>query len=312
MVEAIKAIGLTKYYGKIKALENVNLSIKQGECYVLLGPNGAGKTTCLKILTGVNSPTKGRAFIYGYDIMKERKKIKNLIAVMEQFPMLDPLLSVYENLKFFCMLHKVHNYRNKIYEMMEKLNLIRIKDRKAWFLSGGEVRRLQLARVLILNPKIMFLDEPTLGVDVMGKQTIWEIIKEKNREGITVFLNTNDLTEAENLAHTIGFLNQGNLLKEGSLFDLRKEMSEIVIEIKIKGEIYSLEKLNKCEKIKKKSEKKDMVEIYVDKENFKEVMFLINNIFQNNIEGINTRELNLSEIFAKITSKNEGNNLART
>jgi len=314
MVKAIEAIRLTKYYGKIQALKDVNLNIKEGECYVLLGPNGAGKTTTLKILTGVLFPTEGKAFIYGHDVIKEKRKIKNLIGVMEQFPMLDPFLSVYENLKFFCMLHKLHDYKSKIYEIMEKLNLIRIKDKKAWFLSGGEIRRLQLARALILNPKIMFLDEPTLGIDIMGKQIIWDIIKEKNQKGTTVFINTNDLVEAENLAHTIGFLEGGVLLKEGNLFDLRKEMSGMVIELKVKEIKRELiEKINKYNNIKKINERKDIVEIYIEKENLKEIISLINFIFdKNNIEGINTRELNLSEIFAKIASKNESNTLARS
>ena len=207
----IETFGLSKIYhlkGKdknIKALEDVNISIKKGEIFGLLGPNGAGKTTFIQILTTLLHPTSGYALIDGYHLIKEAKNVKSKVALMLESDMLYYRLTAYDNLKFFCKLYKVSNYQQKINDMVKLLGIEDWLGQYVEHLSSGMKMKLALARTLLLERDILFLDEPTLGLDVKTVNLFIEIIK--NVES-TVIFTSHDLSVVEKLCDRIAFINE--------------------------------------------------------------------------------------------------------
>ena len=223
--KAIEAIDLRKTYElkgqnkKIIALNNINLSVKEGEIFGLLGPNGAGKTTLIQIFTSLISPTSGIARISGYNVLKSPTHVKSNIALMLDNKMLYNRLTAYNNLKFFCKLYKVPNYNDKIYKIVEEFGLTKWLGQYAENFSSGMKMKLALCRTLLLGRKILFLDEPTLGLDVKSIRFIVNKIKALDA---TVFITSHDMNVIEKMCSSIGFLNQGNLVKIGTQQDIRK------------------------------------------------------------------------------------------
>ena len=222
---AIKTVGLTKKYGDIIAVNNLNLEIKNGEIFSLLGINGAGKTTAIRMLTCLTKSTSGDAIIKGNSINKDENKIKQIIGVSPQETAIAPNLTVKENLELICGLHgfKKAEKENRTKELAEKFNLRDVLLRKAGKLSGGWQRRVSIAMALISKPDILFLDEPTLGLDVIARSELWDIIKALRTE-TTVILTTHYMEEAEALSDRIGIISNGKLLVVGTADEL-KEMT---------------------------------------------------------------------------------------
>ena len=208
-----------KNYKSKKALDNVCLSIKQGELFGLLGVNGAGKTTLIKILCGLTRKTSGTITINNFNIDKEIDKIKEIIDISPQETSVANNLTVKENLEFFANIYN-NNDANTINEIVDIFNLNEVLNQRAKTLSGGYKRRLSIAIALISKPKILFLDEPTLGLDVFARRELWNIIK-KLQKNITIILTSHYLEEIENLCDRVAILSNGKLLKTGTIEEIK-------------------------------------------------------------------------------------------
>ena len=212
-MDAIKIIGLTKKYKDVTAVDNLSLTVNEGELFSLLGVNGAGKTTTIKMLSCLTKPTDGDAFLLGKSIVTDTNDIKALIAVSPQETAVAPGLSVLENLELICGVHGfLKSVRDeKIKELTELLGLDSVINKKAGKLSGGWQRRLSIAMALISEPRILFLDEPTLGLDVIARSELWDIISSLKGK-VTIILTTHYMEEAEALSDRIAIMKDGKLL----------------------------------------------------------------------------------------------------
>ena len=221
-MEAIKAIGLVKQYGDIRAVDGLDLEIEEGELFALLGVNGAGKTTTIKMLSCLTRPTEGDAVVCGHSVVSEPEQVKRLIGVSPQETATAPGLSVRENLGLICGIYGFSKEKTaeKIEELSEKLSLHSVLDRRAGKLSGGWQRRLSIAMALISEPKILFLDEPTLGLDVIARHELWDLIRGLSGR-VTIVLTTHYMEEAEMLSDRIGIMKDGRLLAIGTAEELK-------------------------------------------------------------------------------------------
>ncbi|MBR5223209.1 MAG: ABC transporter ATP-binding protein [Clostridia bacterium] len=218
---AIQTGNLTKKYKEITAVDGINLKINQGELFSLLGTNGAGKTTTIKMLSTLILPTDGKIKIRGLDIIKDRQKIKELLNVSPQETAIAPNLSVKENLEFMAGVYQISKRQEKINELIEIFKLDEVLNQKAKTLSGGWQRKVSIAISLINEPEILFLDEPTLGLDVIARRELWTVIE--NLKGkITIILTTHYMEEAESLSDKIGIMSKGKLIAVGTSGELIK------------------------------------------------------------------------------------------
>ena len=221
---AIKATDLVKQYQDVTAVNGLDLEIEQGELFCLLGVNGAGKTTAIKMLTCLTAPTKGEALVGGCSITREPEKVKRIIGVSPQETAVAPNLTVEENLAFVGGIHGFSKEKTgrKIQELTSLLGLEPVLKRKAGKLSGGWQRRVSIAMALISEPRILFLDEPTLGLDVIARHDLWELIRALKGE-ITIILTTHYMEEAEALSDRVGILKDGRLLALGTADALKQK-----------------------------------------------------------------------------------------
>ena len=220
---AIRTMELTKRYKDLTAVDRLNLEIRPGELFSLLGVNGAGKTTAIKMLSCLTKPTGGDALVGGYSITKEPERVKGLIGVSPQETAVAPNLTVEENLGLICGIHgfSKEKTKEKIRELDGQFALDGVLQRKAGKLSGGWQRRVSIAMALISEPQILFLDEPTLGLDVMARHDLWETIQAlKGR--VTMILTTHYMEEAEALSDRIGIMKNGRLLAVGTAEELKE------------------------------------------------------------------------------------------
>ena len=218
---AIETNKLTKKFKEKIAVNGINLKINEGELFALLGTNGAGKTTTIKMLSTLILPTDGEIKINGLDIIKDRQKIKEIINVSPQETAIAPNLSVKENLEFMAGVYQIPNKEEKINELVKMFKLEEVLNQKAKTLSGGWQRKVSIAIALINEPKILFLDEPTLGLDVIARKELWNVI-EKLKGKITIILTTHYMEEAESLSDIIGIMAKGNLVDVGTAKELIK------------------------------------------------------------------------------------------
>ena len=223
---------LTKVYGEVKAVEDLNLVVHPGEIFGFLGPNGAGKTTTIRVLTTLTKPTSGHAWVNGLDVLKEPFKVKETIGVVQQHLSLDRDLTVRENMELHARLHhlKSSERRQRITELLDYVELTTQSNRIVEGLSGGMKRRLMVARALIHRPKLLFLDEPTVGLDAQTRRRLWELIRYMNHDGATVFLTTHYIEEAEALCGRVGIIHQGHLIALGSPLELRQRLGLVTVE----------------------------------------------------------------------------------
>lgn len=219
---AIETQKLTKIFKEKTAVNGINLKINEGELFALLGTNGAGKTTTIKMLSTLILPSSGKIKIEGLDIIKDRQKIKEILNVSPQETAIAPNLSVKENLEFMAGVYQIQNKKEKINELVKMFKLEEVLNQKAKTLSGGWQRKVSIAIALINEPKILFLDEPTLGLDVISRKELWNII-EKLKGKITIILTTHYMEEAETLSDRIGIMSKGNLIDVGTAEELIKK-----------------------------------------------------------------------------------------
>lgn len=223
---------LTKKYNKIKVVDNLDLEICSGEIFGFLGPNGAGKTTTIRMLTTLTKPDAGDAWINGLNVINQSTQVKEEFGIVQQRLSLHAELSVGECMELHARLHhlKQAERRHRIAELLDYVELTPYVNQLVETLSGGMKRRLMIARALIHRPKLLFLDEPTINLDVQAKRNLWELIKRMNLDGTTIFLTTHYIEEAEAICHRVGIIHHGKLIALGSPLELRQQLGIFTVE----------------------------------------------------------------------------------
>jgi len=209
-MEAIKVKNMTQDFKNLRALNQISFSVQSGEVFSFLGPNGAGKTTTIRILSGQLRPTDGQAWVMGYDVVNERDLVKPCIGVVFEYPNLYERMSARDNLAFYAQLYGVK--RQRVDDILEQLGLAGRAKESVKKYSSGMKQRLLIARALLHNPKVLFLDEPTRGLDPHVARDIRAIIASLAKEGVTIFLTTHYMEEADQLSHRVAFINRGRIV----------------------------------------------------------------------------------------------------
>ena len=224
---------LTKKFDKLVAVNDVSFDIQKGEIFAFLGPNGAGKTTTIKMMTTLLSPTDGEIWLNGYNVLKDRNEVRQSFGIVFQDPSLDEDLTVYENMEFHGVIYNVSKDVRKA-RIEELLRMVDLWDRKKDLVktfSGGMKRRLEIARGLLHHPKVLFLDEPTLGLDPQTRNHIWNYVKDLNKkESVTVFFTTHNMEEAERVADRIAIIDHGKIVVRGTLEELMEKTNKDTLE----------------------------------------------------------------------------------
>ena len=230
----IIAEDLVRHFGDVQAVKGINLEVKAGEIFGFLGPNGAGKSTVVRMLTTLLRPTSGTAHVAGYDVVKEADKVRRSIGVALQDAAIDPLMTGAELLALQAVLYGIPSamMKKRSDELLERVGLTAAASRRVSTYSGGMRRRLDLALSLIHQPTVLFLDEPTTGLDPMSRLTLWEEVRRLNKEGTTVMLTTQYLEEADQLADRIAIIDHGRIVREGKPVDLKASVGAPTLIIK--------------------------------------------------------------------------------
>lgn len=304
----IEVKNLTKVFDKeIKAVDSIDFFVKKGEIFGFLGPNGAGKTTTIRMLSTLLEPTKGTARVYGYDIINDSDDVRKSIGIVFQDPALDDRLTGKENLDFHARLYGLER-KQREERIEEVLDLVNLKEKANILVknySGGMKRRLEIARGLMHFPKVLFLDEPTLGLDTQTRRAIWDHIKKLNeKEKITVFLTTHYMEEADYLCDRVAIIDHGKILVVGTPEELKNLVQNDVIIVKCSNP-KKLKKVIKKEKWSKKTKVHDsFLNVYV-KRGERKIAKLVNiaRKLRIEIETINLRKPTLEDVYLHYTGK---------
>ncbi|NLT44097.1 MAG: ABC transporter ATP-binding protein [Thermotogaceae bacterium] len=243
---AIVTSNLVKKYGSFEALKNISLSIGNGDLYCLLGPNGAGKSTLIRILTGLMKPTSGNVRVSGMDLSSEVREIRQKVGLVSERVILYDRLTPVENLLFFASMLSVGRKAalKRIYDLLEKVDMLDWKNKPVRIFSTGMKQRVNFIRALLHDPEILFLDEPTLGLDPHSTRTIRNMVRELNESGITIILTTHVMGEAENIAKSVGIMHRGELISSGKLEDIRGSLKKDRVTVTVKdSSVFSFEKI---------------------------------------------------------------------
>jgi ABC-2 type transport system ATP-binding protein len=231
---AIEVLDLVKRYGNVTALAGVTFSVSRGEIFGLLGPNGAGKTTTIKILTGLTPPTSGRAYVAGFDVVRQPNEVKRRVGWVSSEVILDDDLNAWENLELQARLQGVRNWRERATELLKYFDLLQSAGRPVGGYSTGMRKKLEIATALLHSPEILFLDEPTIGLDVNARAMLWDLIRTVNREfGVTILLTTHYMEEADALCNRVAVINLGKIMALGSPAELKSSVGGEVVELEI-------------------------------------------------------------------------------
>jgi ABC-2 type transport system ATP-binding protein len=303
----IEVVNLTKKYGELIAVNNVSFEVKEGEIFGLLGPNGAGKTTLISMLCTILRPTSGTARVNGFDIVKEEDKVRKSIGIVFQDSSLDNRLTGMENIELHASLYGVPKSERKK-RIKEVLELVGLEDKANILVrnySGGMKRRLEIARALIHYPKVLFLDEPTIGLDPQTRVNIWEyIVKLAKRENITIFLTTHYMEEADFLCNRVAIIDEGKIIAIDSPENLKRKIGGDALIIEADEKEKTKEVVSKLSFVKKVSEVDG--KIYVNIENSEENLPSVFEALRNNnikIKSISVRKPSLNDVFIHYTGK---------
>ncbi|NHH97557.1 Efflux ABC transporter, ATP-binding protein [Candidatus Nitrosotalea sp. FS] len=299
----IRINNLTKRYEKLTAVDNLSLDIEQGEVFGLLGQNGAGKTTVIHMLATLLKPTSGSATVNNFDIQKEPEKVRTSIGIVFQVPSSDDLLTGYENLQIHAMLYGVDpSIREKrIQDALELVGLTERKDDQVKKYSGGMRRRLEIARGLIHSPKVLFLDEPTLGLDPSSRETMWKYIQQLvKQEKLTIILTTHYMEEADMLCNRIGIMDKGKIIALDTPTNLKLMLGGDIVKLKLKKHDSDITVLKNLACVKKIESFDGYVILGVDdaKKNIPEILKHVD------VESVESSSPTLSDVFLKLTGKN--------
>ena len=306
MDNAIEVLDLDKFYsGKLQALRNINFTIKKGEIFALLGPNGAGKSTLINIICGISKKNKGKVSVFGYDNVKDYKKTRSLIGLVPQEIATDSFEKVINTLKFSRGLFNKPKSDEYLDNILKKLALYEKRNNQIRTLSGGMKRRVMIAKALSHEPKILFLDEPTAGVDVQLRNILWKNIINLKKDGVTIFLTTHYIEEAQRIADKIAVIDKGEIIVLEEKKKLIKKLGNKILKIKLKNNS-SNKKIQKIiQKYKARKNKNELIFSYNLKKNKNYEFLIFNDLIKNSIffERIETEQTNLEEIFLKLVKK---------
>jgi len=295
---AIEARDLRKRYGEFEAVRGVSFTVRWGEVFGFLGPNGAGKTTTIMMLTTLVEPTSGEAYVAGYHVVKEKNEVRKNIGIVFQDPTLDSYLTVYENMYVHGKLYGIKGnvLKERIKEALTFFDLWEHRNKVARYLSGGMRRRLELARAMLHEPKVLFLDEPTVGLDPQSRNKVWEYIKTLNKKlGVTVFMTTHYMDEADEMCDRIAIIDHGKIIAEGSPEELKSSVGGALVIVKTKKEAPCPQGFE-CEK---KGDK-----LIISLKNLgKELIDVIDSLRSYEITELDVRKPTLNEVFLKLTGR---------
>ena len=301
----IKTIGLTKYYHDILAIEQMNLDVLKGEIFGLLGPNGSGKTTTIRILTGLIRPSSGEAIVAGYDIIKNALRAKKQMGIVPDISNIYEELSAMDNLLFAGQLYNVprKDRIKRAEEFLKKFGLYERKDEKVGNFSRGMKRRLTIAAALMHEPKILFLDEPTTGLDVQSTKLIRTLLKELNENDVSIFLTTHYIEEADFLCDRVAIIKNGRIIKVDTPEQLKQNIStDHIIEVVFNKSNYVIDKLEQLNYVDKVIKIEDKFRIWVGSTS-ESVPLIIDFARENNLKviSINTLKPSLEDAFIELT-----------
>ena len=308
-MEAIKVDSLTKEFGGFKAVDNISFKIEEGEIFGFLGPNGAGKSTTMMILTTLLKPTTGKVFVGGYDVISDAKKVREKIGYVQQEISVDEFLTGRENLYLHARMNQIPSnlIKSRIDDVLELVELGEKKDQATLTYSGGMRKRLDIANGLLSRPAVLFLDEPTVGLDIQTRRKIWGYIKKIRKDfGMTVFISTHYMEEADNLCDRIGIIDHGKI----QVIDTPKSMksaigNEIISFNLVDGKASQdalIEQINKIEFVKEVQNKQDLITVFSTKSNE-----VIPKIFQESINldmrisSLTLKQPTLDDVFISYT-----------
>ena len=304
-MNAISIENLRKEYDGIVAVDGISFSVEEGEIFALLGPNGAGKTTTVRILTCQIKANGGAAKIFGYDVNKDCSKIRRIIGIMPQETSLNELLTAEQNILFYGMLYDlpVKEAKKRGEELLEAMGLFHRKDELVKNFSGGMKQRLSLIIALLHKPKILFLDEPTTGLDPQARRHIWNFIKEINNEGTTIFLTTHYMEEADYLCDRVAIMDNGKIIALDTPAKLKSMMErEKILRIEMDYDEGVIEAIKNVDGVKQISDEDGIIKIIVeDRKGL--LLDIIRNISDRNIKSIATVEPTLEDVFITLTGK---------
>ena len=228
----ISVQGLTKSYGEKKAIDGLDMKVRRGEMYAFLGPNGAGKTTTVRVLSTLTGFDEGSVVIDGHDIVKEPLEAKSAIGVIQQHISLDKDLTVWENMMTHALYQQMSkaDRKKRIDQLSEYIGLGDYYNYKVDSLSGGWKKRVAIVCALVHNPKLLFLDEPTVGLDIQARRGLWDLLRKLNNDGMTIFLTTHYIEEAESLCNRVSFIEKGKIIAEGTPEELAHKMGRFTVE----------------------------------------------------------------------------------
>ncbi len=304
-MKAIYVSNLKKYFNGIKAVDGISFEVEEGEIFALLGPNGAGKTTTVKMLTCQLKPTDGKANIFGYDIIKNASKIRKLIGIVPQEKALNELLTAEQNLYFYGMLYDLpkKKIRKKADELLSIMELEKRKKELVKNFSGGMKQRLNIILALLHEPKLLFLDEPTTGLDPQARRHIWEFIKKINKEGTTIFLTTHYMEEADNLCNRVAIIDNGKIIEMDTPSNLKKKLEkEKILEIEIEYDEKMVQKIKEIKGIKQAIYSDGFLKLIVE-DRKKLLLDIVKVLSDRNIKSIETLEPTLEDVFIALTGK---------
>jgi ABC-2 type transport system ATP-binding protein len=300
-MNAIETRNLTKYYDTLCAVDHLTLSVNN-EIFAMLGPNGSGKTTTVLMLTTLLNPTEGSATVCGHDVTKEGEEVRKKLSYVPQDMAVDIKLTGRENVLFFAKLYGVPDQKDRVDEALAVMELSDRADDLVKTYSGGMRRRLELAQALVHEPEVLFLDEPTIGLDVAARKKIWEHIRELRRNGMTIFVTTHYMDEADQYCDRVGIISNGRIMALGSPSSLKSQLMKDVITAKISGTFVPPE----IESIRLIGQKDDEVSFTAD--NGKEALPIIARILSSDgmkVHSLSLREPTLDDVFLHAVGNQE-------
>ncbi|MFH1404063.1 MAG: ATP-binding cassette domain-containing protein [Candidatus Altiarchaeota archaeon] len=306
-MNAIELEGLTKSYGRLKAVDSVSLSIGEGMVFGLLGPNGAGKTTLISMLVTMRKPTGGRAIVNGFDIIRQADGVRKSIGIVFQDPSLDDELTALENLEMHAAMYGVPKEvrRSRIEEVIRLVELEKNINSLVKTFSGGMKRRLEIARGLVHHPKILFLDEPTLGLDPQTRANIWEHIQKLNEvERITIILTTHYMDEADKVCDRIAIIDSGRIIAVDTPENLKNSLGGDIVSIKCAGAAGCSELLKGLDWVKSVIQHDGFIDVRVERgeEKIPRILALMENQGIS-VDSVNLRKPSLDDVFLHYTGK---------
>ncbi|ARM76182.1 ATP-binding cassette domain-containing protein [Acidianus manzaensis] len=297
-MSVVIARNLTKKYGDFTAVDHINFEIEKGEIYGFLGPNGAGKTTTIKMLTGLTPITEGDAEIAGISINKNPREAKKKIGWISSEVIVDDELSAWENIEIQAKLLGVKDWKDRALDLLNYFGIKEFKDRKAGKFSTGMRKKLEVTMALLHSPEVIFMDEPTIGLDVNTRASLWNLIREVNRDySVTILLTTHYMEEADALSNRISIINKGKIIATGTPDELKEKYGGDVIELEIKKDEIPIDKLDQIGKTIKKDGK-----ITIRVSNAESVLLdVINTVGSNNIKSLKINKSSLDTVFLNLT-----------